>query len=345
MLTPMLVQYLVGLCCLRRHPTAVDITIGDMVLDKSVEKDRDVDITVTLEETPGVIRAFKAYEVKKEKTPLDVTEVEQLCMKLHDMPSVTYKAIVSSSGFTAPAQKKARHHGVELFSMQPWVGRLEDDFPELGMSGIPQECLQYGGQMLLYWIGPNLQLTTPSHPGAYSVEAGDPILLMNGNPHPKYATFDDYRRDLLARSTGILYNLEPAISVLRIFPAQRTDASSTISVTPPWPHTHSIDTAKDDAHIRVDGSVHKIETVTINGHLQWQRKDTVPEYLLLKNQLDGKPFASAMVALGQRENEMIGLVLSPVSRAIGVHNVQLEEKHKNMIRKLKLITDDLARSD
>src|SRR6516165_9075930 len=89
MLTPMLVQYLVGLCCLRRNPTAVDITIGDMVLDESAEKERDVDITVTLEEAPGAIRVFKAYEVKKEKTPLDVAEVEQLCMKLHDMPSVT----------------------------------------------------------------------------------------------------------------------------------------------------------------------------------------------------------------------------------------------------------------
>jgi hypothetical protein len=109
MLTPMLVQYLVGLCCLRCNPTAVEITIGDMVLDESAEKERDVDITVTLEEAPGAIRALKAYEVKKEKTPLDVAEVEQLCMKSHDMPSVTHKAIVSSSGFTAPALKKANH--------------------------------------------------------------------------------------------------------------------------------------------------------------------------------------------------------------------------------------------
>jgi Restriction endonuclease len=345
MLTPMLVQYLVGLCCLRRNPTAVDITIGGMVLDESAEKERDVDVTVTLEEAPGTIRAFKAYEVKKEKTPLDVAEVEQLCMKLHDMPSVTHKAIVSSSGFTSPALKKANHHGVELFSMQPWAGRLEVDFPGLGMSGIPQECLRYGGQSLLYWVGVNLQLVTPSHPTPYSVQAGDPILLMNGDPHPKYATFDEYRDELMSRSTGILFQLEPAISVGRIFPVQRMDATSTISVTPPWPHTHSMDTTKDDAHIRVDGSVRKIEMVTISGKLQWQRKDDMPEYILLRNQSDGQPFAGAMVALGQREDEMIGIVLSPVSRTIGVHSVRLEEKHRNMIRKLKLITSDVAGSD
>ena len=31
MLTPMLVQYVVGLCCLRHDPDAVDVTVGDMV--------------------------------------------------------------------------------------------------------------------------------------------------------------------------------------------------------------------------------------------------------------------------------------------------------------------------
>lgn len=85
--------------------------------------------------------------------------------------------------------------------------------------------------------------------------------------------------------------------------------------------------------------------VTISGNLQWQRKDEMPEYVLLRNQSDGKPFPGAMVALGQREDELIGLVLLPVSRTIGVHNVRLEEKHKNTIRKLKLITSNSARSD
>ena len=34
MMTPMLVQYLVGLCCLRNDPDAVDVTVGDLVLDR-----------------------------------------------------------------------------------------------------------------------------------------------------------------------------------------------------------------------------------------------------------------------------------------------------------------------
>ena len=103
----MQVQYVVGLCCLRRNADAVDVTVGDMVLDSASEKERDVDVTVTLQDGPGVLRAFKAWEVKRERGPLDVADVEQLCTKLKDMPAVTHPAIVSASGYTDGAVKKA----------------------------------------------------------------------------------------------------------------------------------------------------------------------------------------------------------------------------------------------
>lgn len=48
MLTPMVVQYLVGLCCLKANPESVDVIIGDLVDDVVAEKARDVDITVTI---------------------------------------------------------------------------------------------------------------------------------------------------------------------------------------------------------------------------------------------------------------------------------------------------------
>jgi hypothetical protein len=41
--------------------------------------------------------------------------------------------------------------------------------------------------------------------------------------------------------------------------------------------------------------------VTINGYLQWQRKDEMAEYILLRSRSDNQPFAGAMVALGQRK--------------------------------------------
>ena len=335
MLTPMLVQYLVGLCCLRRNPSAVDITLGDMVLDPAAGKERDLDITVTLEESPGVTRAFKAYEVKKEKKPLDVADVEQLCIKLLDMTTVTHRAIVSASGFTEAAQAKAARHGVELFAIQPWTRPLEEEFPGFGMTGMPHECLRFG-RTLLFWIDPQLKLVAPTGPATFNVGPDDPIIMSTGTPHPKYSTFAKYRDELLLRSTEILFALEPATSIARTFPPQPLHGADNVSATPAWPHTHTIDITRDDAHVRLDGSVTKLEMVTINGYLQWQRKDEIPQYYLLRRVPDGDPFAGAMVALGNREGEMFGFVVSPNSRVAGVHMIQLEEKHWNVIRKLKL---------
>lgn len=118
-LTPMLVQYLVGLCCVRVSPDAVDVTLGDLVEDTAARKVRDVDITVTMQEA-GTVLAFKAYEVKRERRPLDVAIVEQLIAKFQDMPQVTHRAIVSASGFTDGAIAKADAHAVELYVFRPW---------------------------------------------------------------------------------------------------------------------------------------------------------------------------------------------------------------------------------
>lgn len=72
----MLVQYLVGLCCLRWDPDAIDVTIGDMVYDAAAAKERDVDVTVSISEGGAPSYAFKAYEVKRENPPLDVADVD-----------------------------------------------------------------------------------------------------------------------------------------------------------------------------------------------------------------------------------------------------------------------------
>lgn len=73
-LSPMLVQYLVGLCALKWDANAVDVTIGAMVPHEAVEKPRDVDVTVTVD-TPEGRYAFKDYEVKHEGSPLDAASV------------------------------------------------------------------------------------------------------------------------------------------------------------------------------------------------------------------------------------------------------------------------------
>ena len=334
-LSAMLVQYLVGLCCLRWDPEAVDVTIGDMVLDTTAGKERDVDVTVTVSESGGITHAFKAYEVKREAAPLDVADAEQLCLKLLDMPSVTHRAIVSTSGFTAAAQTKAARHGVTLYQLRPWTRPLQEQFPLLTMQGTIEECFP-ASMSLLCWVQSQMSLVARTAAGPFSVLPEDRLLDGNGATHPKYPTFDKYRHELLLRSTEILFPLEPAATVLRTFPISFVAPDNATPAGPSWPHTHTLDVTGDNVFVHTDKGVHQLNVITINGFLQWQRSAERPQHHIVERIPDGQAFAGALIALEPREGRMTGLVFSPKTREIGIHFVRLAEKHLNAIRKLKL---------
>ena len=341
LLTPMLVQYLVGLCCLRWDPDAIDVTLGDMILDPAAGKARDVDVTVTIAEAPGITRAFKAYEVKRENTALDVAEVEQLCLKLLDMSTITHRAVVSASGFTEAAQTKAAHHGVELYAMKPWSRPLEEQFPALSMEGLAQECFP-ASQTLLFWLQPQFNLVAPEAPEPFTVQLEDALFTADATPHPRFATFAAYRDELQLRSTEILFSLEPAATVLRTFPTVPRDAGGGTAFGPAWPHTHTLDVRDDSVCFKASGKLVRLEAVTINGHLQWQKPEDKPVYYVLERIPDGMAFAGAIVAMGARAGDMLGVIFSPKSRDIGVHIVRLAERHRTAIRRLKLELPTLA---
>lgn len=335
MLTPMLVQCLVGLCCIRRDPAAVDVTIGDMVLDAVAKKKRDVDVTVTLKEGDGALRAFKAYEVKKEKRKLGVEAVEQLCAKLNDMPKVTHRAIVSQSGFTKAAQSKAAAKGVELYMLDKWIRPLEEEFPGLGMHGKPNECLILK-HPLLYWTSDQIWLSVPTVSGNFSVEPSDAILTATGDQHPKHQTYGTFREEILLRSTSILAVLGPVLGRVTAYPMTPISECDGTLGTPAWQHSHTLDVIADDAYIQVLGTVARVDSVTITGLLQWQQRDGISSWYVLRRVPDGEPFVGAVVGLGKQEGDMSALLLTPDSRAINVHCIQLEERHLNAIRNLKL---------
>jgi hypothetical protein len=64
--SPMLAQYLVGLCALQwdAESVSIDVTLGDVVADAITGSGRDVDVMVTVD-TPEGVFAFKGYEVKR----------------------------------------------------------------------------------------------------------------------------------------------------------------------------------------------------------------------------------------------------------------------------------------
>ena len=125
MLTPTDIHILVGLLTLVTSPDDVEIVLGDLVYDAKADKRRDIDVTITHKDTNGIVSVFKGIEVKKLSRPLNVIHVEQLCVKLKDMGDIRHKAIVSASGYTQPARKKAKAHGIDLYSLIPWSNGIE----------------------------------------------------------------------------------------------------------------------------------------------------------------------------------------------------------------------------
>jgi len=338
-LSPMLVQYLVALCCLKWDREAVDVTIGDMVYDPAAEKERDVDVTVTIKESPTVTRAFKAYEVKRESAPLDVATVEQLCIKLLDMPSVTHRAIVSASGFTSGAQTKAQRHNVELYEFRAWTRPLQEQFPAFAMNGTIEECFP-GSKVLLYWMQPKYALIAPDAKATFSVEPEQKLFGEDGKFHDKYKTFAEYQNELLLRSTEILIHVDPVTSVFRTFPIPFCSADGLPPSGPAWPHTHTLDVVSDAIHVETGSGLCQLAHITITGHLQWQRSSESPQPYVIEHIPSGEAFAGALISAGERDGNMIAIVFSPKTREIGFQFVQLAKKHHNCIRRLKLELPD-----
>jgi hypothetical protein len=340
MMTHMLVQYLVGLCCLRGNPDAVQVDLGDLVLDPAAGKERDVDVTVTFADDKGDVWAFKAFEVKDEKSPLDVTTVEQLTIKLADMPSVTHRAIVSSSGFTDGAISKAAYHGIELYLLERWTTSVEDEFPRFGLKGWPEEAIRFG-RSLLFWLRQEIYVSAPSAGLDFNIESTDPLLSSSGALHARYEAFGQYKDEIIFRSTEILLRLNPAKGMMNAMPEH---GESDLSVTPEWPFGHTMDVSADEAYVRVDSNLAKIEQITITGFLQWQRRREQPDFRIMRRVSDSQVFAGALIATGPREGQMTAFIMSDGPN-MGIHFVQLAEKQQRMIRQLRLWPDGSAGGD
>lgn len=333
-LLPMLVQYLTGLCCIHANPQAVEIVLGDFVFDEASESDRDVDVTVTVAGEAEVAAAYMAYEVKREATPLDSARVEALCMKLLDMPNLTHRAIVSTSGFTAQAVKKATKHGITLYQFKPWAQPLDQQFGGLGMSGGIQECFVVQ-RSLLCWPNASVFVNTGSNSPDSTVRDSDAVFSGSGGKHKKYPTFGDYKNELLLRSTEQLLTTPIARQVGDMFRHEMYARAPLQFFGPAWPHTHTMDTTADCVYLMVTGNYYHVQSATIDGQLQWQLGEP-PLHYVIENVVTKEPLAGAIISPDLREGSMKAFVFSPDSRAIGIEFVQLEERHLNSIKKLSL---------
>ena len=337
MKTPMMIQYLVGLCCLSHDPDANDIIIGDMVYDSAADKERDVDVTVTIKNENGTLEAFKAVEVKAEKKPLDVTTIEQLCIKMADMPNVTHKSIFSSSGYTDGARSKAITHSVDLYTIMPWETPIGDDFLDFKGVGTPSEFLSSFERELLCWDNPIISVVARKAIEPFSFQDNTPLLTSSGKKHSAFSNMKSFIDDILLRSTCILYSQEPANTILRTFPYGLFSQNIDYLAGPAWPHTHTIDVSGEQAYLNIKDKLLRIDEVTINGKLKWIIRKIKPEFFVFKNVINQEVFAGAAIAdYGANDGRMFVMIFPERGRTLEIRSIFIPKKHWNMIKNLKL---------
>ncbi|WNL41420.1 restriction endonuclease [Halomonas sp. PAMB 3264] len=311
-----------------------------MVLDEAAGKERDVDVTVTVTDSNGEVSAFKASEVKHEGKPLDVVAVEQLILKLADMPRVTHKAIFSTSGYTDGAQAKAKRHEVDLYSMLPWDRPIAENFPDFPGVGTPGEFLAQFQSSLLYWAEWQSYFISTTGPESFSFGDETPLFSPEGKKHQQYSTMLDYLNEVLMRSTGLLCTQSPASNVLKTFPYNMYNEAEGYMTGPAWPHTHTLDLSNDEVYLRLEGHApFRLDSVTISGHLQWRKRVIEPQFHIFERVSDQAIFAGAAVAdYGVDDGRMFAMIFPAKGREVGIHRFQIPEKQKNLIRGLKIHT-------
>ena len=331
-LSPMLFQYLVGLYTLE-HGSGVqyNVTLGDLVMDEASGTLRDVDVTVT---TPdGMEHKFVGYEVKHWKKNLDVSHVEALATKLKDMPTVTQRAIVCSSGYTEPAIKKAEHHGIDLYVIKEWTTPVEAQFPDIApMKGPPAEIFR-GSQSYLTWPEHSLWLHVDGP--LFDIAWGTPLFGLIGKQHPVFPNFGTFSDGMLEASTGTLCvtkpmrdRLEPQLEALK-------SGESIPEGDLRWPFGHTLEIASAEVYIRTpDDALRRMDAVTIQGQLPWETSPWLN--FAMEKVPTGEMFASALVGVSPIPGRMFALMIPIKGRNLSTRHIRLQKDQLNAITQLEI---------
>ncbi|SEA51374.1 Restriction endonuclease [Mycobacterium sp. 283mftsu] len=332
-LSPMLVQYLVGLFALK-HGGGVghNVIVGDEVADEASETRRDVDVTVSI--PGGEVYHFAGYEVKHWKKSLDVSHVEALALKLKDMPSVTHRAIVCTSGYSEAAIKKAAYHGVDLYVIKEWTRPIELDFPDLApMKGPPSEVFR-ASQHYLTWPQWHIHVHMCDAPEFLTIPWATPVLDAEAKPHPAYTDFREFAESMLVASTETLCLTKPMTDRLPSgFPPSSDEPAP--AENPTWSHGHTFDVHQIGAYLRgPEGALHRIEAVTLQGQMSWERTPML--YLAMEKVPTGEMFTSALIGLSPVPGRMHAILFPKEGRELTIKWVTLTRNQLNSIKQLQV---------
>jgi hypothetical protein len=225
------------------------------------------------------------------------------------------------------------------FVFKTWTKPIAEQFPDFPNVGQPDEFLHSVESSLLYWNDCQLHIIIPC-PQPIMSDASTPVFTARGGRHKKFANMGQFTNALLYRSTEILFLLQPAQTVLRTFPCSSIPNFEDFEAGPAWPHTHTLQVESDKCFLKFDEKYYMIQTVTITGNLQWRRKKRIPRFYVIENVSGHEVFAGAAVAdYGSDDGKMFAMIFPAKSRTLGLHQIQLTEKQRNIIRMLKIPLD------
>lgn len=311
------VHYLVGLLTLVSTPENVEIMLGDFVHDASIDKHRDVDVTVTYKDADGLTSAFKGIEVKKHSRPLNVTHIEQLATKLKDMPDVSHRSIVSSSGYTKPAIKKAKSHGVDLFSLIPW------DNPMDGFEHIHFPPGFFIKHRTLNWVDGPLIAFNPNEQIPEQIRnkltEQSRICKIDGEYDNACKTIQDLIQRINQTVLGTIMGREDIKSM-----GQNTEMN-----------VKYLSREIGDFYLDIKGVKLHLKEALIQGNVKWIEKDVWPEFKILVKEGELSPHVGCAIA-ELSHGSLIGVTISQGDRSLKLINIPLSDRNQNKIRLHKL---------
>jgi len=178
----------------------------------------------------------------------------------------------------------------------------------------------------------------PNGPSSFGYEDSTPVLASTGKRHDVFSNMQQFRNEILMRSTGILCTQEPASTIASAFPYGIISEDTDYLAGPLWPHTHTLEVTRDEVYLQLgEESPFMIESVTIMGQLQWRKRKRKPQFFVLEKVPDRTVFAGAAIAdYGADDGRMFAMIFPEKGRMLGIHQFQIPEKQKNMIRNLKI---------
>lgn len=319
MLTPVDIHYLVGLLSIPSGPDNVDVVLGDLVDDAVADEPRDVDVTITTRDKDGKIRAFHAIEVKDHARPLDVAHVEQLCAKFRDMPELTSHAIVSASGYTKPAIRKARHHGVVPWLFRPW------DDPSRGFDHVqfPRDLPMEGR-----WFEPfgqsNVTFRRADRIESGSLDGTLPVRLQDGSANASFRTVADWASHVaISAINRITGGAEFETTLSQLVEGQILTFDSMVV------------TFDQQLLFGPPENSFAIDAAFVTGAIVCRTSTTKLEFRILVEEGSDAPFAGCGIAVLPMGN-LVALTTNAISKTVNLLNVPLTDRLKKQIRLQKV---------